>query len=305
MIEYGVRLIKGKFYALRVNNDTKLNHGSFVVVQTEKGEEVAKVFKVCSKIASVWEKHKPEFLKVIKVLNNEEIEKLKELEVLENSAFEKCLKLIDKHKLQMNLVKTKYTYDKRKITFYYTAKERVDFRELLKDLTQTFKRTRIDLRHIGVRDETSILQGVGVCGKEFCCCSFLNKFETTNIKLAKDQGLPIAPTKVSGACGRLLCCLNYEYSNYIEAAKTLPPIGTTVMTAEGLGKVCTLNFLNNMISIKFEDGKIKQFQKDEIEIVDAEVNIDVNLPMNYQIQEEIDIDIRQLEDDKNSSTGNI
>ena len=121
----------------------------------------------------------------------------------------------------------------KKITFYYTASERVDFRELLKDLTQVFKRVRIDLRHIGVRDETSIMEGTGICGRPFCCCSFLRKFESINIKLAKDQGMPIAPGKISGTCGRLLCCLNYEYSNYIEAAKDMPPLGSSVMTPEG------------------------------------------------------------------------
>ncbi len=207
----------------------------------------------------------------------------------------------------MNLTQCRITFDKRKITFYYTAPERVDFRELLKDLTQTFKRVRIDLRHIGVRDETSIMEGVGICGQEFCCCKFLKKFDSINVKLAKDQGMPIAPGKISGTCGRLLCCLNYEYSNYIEAAKGMPPIGSTVMTPDGLGKVFTLHFLNNSLDVKFEDGKIKSYTKKDIDMVDADVNVEIEAPQNVNYHDDGDenVDISQLEDDKNSSTGNI
>ncbi len=306
MIKYAVRLVKNKFYALNLKNGMNVNHGDHVVVMTDKGEEVAQVFKVCSKVSAIWEKNKPEFINVIKILNKDEVLKLGQLKEEQNIAYNKCLELISKHNLGMNLVKVKYTYDKRKITFYYTAKERIDFRELLKDLTQTFKKTRIDLRHIGVRDETSIMEGVGICGKEFCCCSFLRKFDNTNIKLAKDQNLPITPGKVSGTCGRLLCCLNYEYSNYIEAAKGMPPIGSVVMTSDGLGKVCQLNFLNSKIYVKLEDGKIKEYSKDNIEMVDTDVNIDIETPYTYTSHnDDIEIDIKQLEDDRNSSTGNV
>ena len=171
----------------------------------------------------------------------------------------------------------RYTFDRKKITFYYTAPERVDFRELLKDLTQEFKRVRIDLRHIGVRDETSILQGQGICGQDYCCCKFLKKFEQVNTKLAKDQGIPITPGKITGACGRLLCCLNYEYKNYLDAARTLPPVGSGVMTPEGVGRVFMVNFLKKTVNVKLEDGKIKEYQKEEIEMIDGEVNIDINI----------------------------
>ena len=167
---------------------------------------------------------------------------------------------------------------------------------------------RIDLRHIGVRDETSILDGVGICGRPFCCSSFLRKFATINVKLAKDQGMPIAPGKISGTCGRLLCCLTYEYANYIDAAKGMPPIGSSVMTSEGLGKVCYLQFMNGTVAVKMEDGKIKEFPKSDIEMVDADVNVEIDVPaMNNAYAEESDgsIDIKQLEDDRNSSTGNV
>ncbi len=231
-----------------------------------------------------------------------------EIKKEEVTSFFKCKELVKKHNLSMNLVQCRLTFDRRKISFYYTAPERVDFRELLKDLTQVFKRMRIDLRHIGVRDESSIMDGTGICGKPFCCSSYLRKFESINAKLAKDQGMPIAPSKISGTCGRLLCCLTYEYSNYIEAAKGMPPIGSTVMTPAGLGKVCMIQFLNNAVSVKFEDGKIKDFGKSDVEMVDANINVDINVPRitNYAPDEKVDArQLRQLEDDRNSSTGNV
>ena len=149
-----------------------------------------------------------------------------------------------------------------------------------------------------------------MCGKPFCCCSFLRKFASINVKLAKDQGMPITPSKISGSCGRLLCCLTYEYSNYIEAAKGIPPVGSTVMTPAGLGKICYIKFLNSIVAVKFEDGKIKEFTKDDIEMVDAEVNVDINASIQtiaaYDTDEKVDMrQLKQLEDDRNSSTGNV
>jgi cell fate regulator YaaT (PSP1 superfamily) len=168
---------------------------------------------------------------------------------------------------------------------------------------------RIDLRHIGVRDESSIMDGTGICGKPFCCASYLRKFESINVKLAKDQGMPITPSKISGTCGRLLCCLTYEYENYIEAAKGMPPVGSSVMTPSGLGKVCFIQFLNNSVAVKFEDGKIKEFAKEEIEMVEADVNVEIedNRISSYSTDDEkVDAkQLKQLEDDRNSSTGNV
>ena len=152
------------------------------------------------------------------------------------------------------------------------------------------------------------MDGTGICGKPFCCSSYLRKFESINVKLAKDQGMPIAPSKISGTCGRLLCCLTYEYDNYIEAAKGMPPVGSTVMTPAGLGKVCFIQFLNNSVAVKFEDGKIKEFEKTEIEMVDANINVDIDIPhiTNYAPDEKVDArQLKQLEDDRNSSTGNV
>lgn len=307
-MKFAVRYLKNTYYPLIVPETIKLEDGQMVVVRTEKGEEALKVFIVNSQIEKIWSKakNKPEALHVIRTLSQRDLQTLEDIKKEEVQAFFKCQALIKQHKLVMNLVQCRITFDKRKITFYYTAPERVDFRALLKDLTQTFTRVRIDLRHIGVRDETSILEGVGICGQPFCCSSFLRKFATINVKLAKDQGMPIAPGKISGTCGRLLCCLTYEYSNYIDAAKGMPPIGSSVMTTEGLGKVCYLQFMSGKVAVKLEDGKTKEFDKNDIEMVDADVNVEIDVPaINNYADEESSIDIKQLEDDKNSSTGNI
>ena len=307
MIKYAVNLIKNTFHPLQIAESAHVEHGQLVLVRTEKGEEVAKVFVVIPLIAKAWESKMPESVPLIRVLGQKDLETLEELKIAEAEAFKTCKELVAQHNLHMNLVQTKYTFDRRKITFYYTAPERVDFRGLLKDLTQVFKRVRIDLRHIGVRDETSLLEGNGLCGRPFCCCTFLRKFDSINIKLAKDQGMPITPGKISGTCGRLLCCLNYEYKNYIDAAKDMPPIGSGVMTPDGLGRVCSLHFLSNEIAVKTEDGKIKNFKKEEIEMVDGDVNIEIDIQDTtvYQEQSDYNVDIKQLEDDRNSSTGNV
>jgi len=320
MIKYAVKYLKNTFHPLGVSVkdgvlvDGEIKEdidGKLVLVRTEKGEEVMKAFLVNKEIASLFEKPEkmPEPFEFLRVMTQEDMMIYEELKKEEVTSFFKCKELVQKHNLVMNLVQCRITFDRRKISFYYTAPERVDFRELLKDLTQVFKRMRIDLRHIGVRDESSIMDGTGICGKPFCCSSYLRKFESINVKLAKDQGMPITPSKISGTCGRLLCCLTYEYENYIEAAKDMPPVGSTVMTPAGLGKVCFIQFLNNSVAVKFEDGKIKDFPKEDLEMVDADVNVDIEVNMinTYDDSDEkVDArQLKQLEDDRNSSTGNV
>ncbi|MEE3350221.1 MAG: regulatory iron-sulfur-containing complex subunit RicT [Candidatus Gastranaerophilaceae bacterium] len=308
-MKYAVKYIKNTFYPLIVPDTLTVEDGQLVLVRTEKGEEALKVETVNSKISEQWEKakEKPEPLTVIRVLNQRDLQTLDDIKKEEVQAFFKCQALVNQHNLVMSLVQCRITFDRRKITFYYTAPERVDFRGLLKDLTQVFTRVRIDLRHIGVRDETSLVDGVGICGRPFCCSSYLRKFATINVKLAKDQGMPIAPGKISGTCGRLLCCLTYEYDSYIDAAKGMPPIGSSVMTSDGLGKVCYLNFMSGTVAIKMEDGKVKEFPKSDIEMVDADVNVEIDVPVinNAYDDDSSGIDIKQLEDDRNSSTGNV
>ena len=307
-MKFAVKYLKNTFYPLSVPDTIKLEDGQMVLVRTEKGEEALKAFVVNSKVAKIWEEsnNKPEPFQVIRTLSQRDLQTLDDIKKEEVTSFFKCQALVEQHKLNMNLVQCRITFDRRKITFYYTAPERVDFRALLKDLTQVFTRVRIDLRHIGVRDETSIVEGTGICGRPFCCSSFLRKFATINVKLAKDQGMPIAPGKISGTCGRLLCCLTYEYSHYIDAAKGMPPVGSAVMTPDGLGKVCYLQFLSGKVAVKMEDGKVKEFLKTDIEMVDADVNVEIDIPVinSYDYENE-NIDIKQLEDDRNSSTGNV
>lgn len=310
MMQYAVKYLKNVLVPLsNVPEGLDIND-ALVLVRTEKGEEVLKAFLVCPKVAKMYEEtgKAPESFEFIRKMTQEDMMIYEEIKKEEVESFFKCKELVKKHNLSMNLVQCRLTFDRRKISFYYTAPERVDFRELLKDLTQVFKRMRIDLRHIGVRDESSVMDGCGICGKPFCCSSYLRKFESINVKLAKDQGMPIAPSKISGTCGRLLCCLTYEYDNYIEAAKGMPPVGSTVMTPSGLGKVCFIQFLNNSVAVKFEDGKIKEFPKEEIEMVDANINVDIedSRITNYVDDEKADAkQLKQLEDDRNSSTGNV
>ena len=311
-MKYAVYYLKNSFNPVNVPDNITLEHGQMILVRTEKGEEALKVTIVNNEISKIWEnsKAKPQPFEFVRIMSQRDLQTLEEIRKEEVESFFKCKALVEKHKLAMNLTQCRLTFDKRKITFYYTAPERVDFRELLKDLTQTFKRVRIDLRHIGVRDETSIMEGAGPCGQPFCCNTFKRKFEPINIKLARDQGMPISPTKISGTCGRLLCCLTYEYSNYINAAKGMPPIGSSVMTPDGLGRVCYIKFLNGTVAVKLEDGKTHEYSKSEVDMVDADVNVEIDLPIsnmnNYSQDEKVDMkQLKQLEDDRNSSTGNV
>lgn len=305
-----VKLIKNKQYPLDIPEGIEVKHNDMVIILTDKGEEAAKAYVVPPQVESILKRKKIPSVPCLRVMTQEDLLVYEEIQKMELQGYKDCNDLIKQHNLQMNLIQCKYTFDKRKVTFYYTAPERVDFRNLLKDLTRVFKRVRIDLKHIGVRDETSLCGGNGLCGRPFCCCTFKRQFDSVNIKLAHDQGMPITPSKISGTCGRLLCCLNYEYKNYIETAKEIVPIGSGVMTEDGLGKVCAINILTKKVSVKLSDGKIKEYPNDNVEMIDADVNIeiDTNAQQRYKyasMQQEEQIDIKQFEDDRNSSTGNI
>lgn len=305
MYKYGVRLLKNRLYPISVPEGTDLGRNQFVLVTTEKGQEAVKVERIPSCVANRWGMNLPQPLPFIRVMTEVDKTRLEEIGRKQNVAFNKCTTLVEKHKLPMRLVDTRYTFDEKKLTFYYTAPHRIDFRELLKDLTQTFRKIRIDLRHIGVRDETSIMGGMGMCGREFCCASFLTEFTSINIKLVRDQGMPVNPGKISGTCGRLLCCLNYEYSNYIDAAAGMPPVGSGVMTSEGLGKVAALHFLHATVVVKLEDGRVREFSKKEIEMLEEDItNIEIDYSMDYTGEDE-DVDISAFEDDDQSTTNNV
>ena len=308
MSKYAIRLLKNKYYPLITPDNIELNEGDLVIYQDEIGEDVGKVFRVNSKIQEIWDKTETEKLNFVRKLTPSDKTRLDEQKIMEEEGFKSCQEAVGQHNLKMNLTQCRYRFDRKKVTFYYTAPERVDFRGLLKDLTQIFRHIRIDLRHIGVRDEISLVQGFGICGRPFCCCSWIKKFGNVNAKLAKDQGMQLSPSKISGTCGRLLCCLNYEYSNYLEMAKNTIPIGSGVMTPDGLGRVFASNLLTEKFSVKLEDGKTKDYNRNDLEMIDGDVNIDIEIPKNqYRLEETpVDIkDIKKLEDDKNSSTGNV
>ena len=308
---FAVNIIKNKQCPLDIPENINVKHGDMVIILTEKGEEVAQAYKVPPQVESIFIRKKVPSVPLLRVMTEDDKKSYEELKTIEEQGFKDCLALIKQHNLQMNLTQCKYTFDRRKVTFYYTAPERVDFRELLKDLTKVFKRVRIDLKHIGVRDETSLCCGNGLCGRPFCCCTFKRQFDSINIKLAHDQSMPITPSKISGTCGRLLCCLNYEYKNYIETAREMVPIGSGVMTADGVGRVCGLNILTKNVSVKLTDGKIKEFPSNEVEMIDTDVNIEIDTEASsYKYASmlqsaEDNVDLKQYEDDNNSSTGNI
>ena len=187
----------------------------------------------------------------------------------EKEAYKICLEKIKKHNLEMKLIKVEYTFDNNKVLFYFTADGRIDFRELVKDLAAVFK-TRIELRQIGVRDETKILGGIGSCGRPLCCATYMPEFIPVSIKMAKEQNLSLNPTKISGICGRLMCCLNYEQSTYEDIRKRMPKVGSIVKTSEGTGEVFSNNIVKESIKVKLKKGEeevLEEFKIDNIELI--------------------------------------
>ena len=179
---------------------------------------------------------------------------------MKKKAFDTCLKKIKEHGLKMNLVEVRYIFDNSKLLFYFTADGRIDFRELVKDLASIF-RTRIELRQIGVRDEIKRIGGNGICGRELCCCSFLNNFDTVSIKMAKEQNLSLNAAKITGYCGRLMCCLRYEQNVYEDKMKNLPKLGAIVSTENGEGVVEGIEVLNDILKVKLKDEDDNYYYK--------------------------------------------
>jgi len=201
----------GKIYDF-LSNNVDLKRGDFTVIETEKGEDIAIVIVPPREISVSDEQG---MKKILRKATEEDLNRLEENRLEEQKTFEICKEMINSHDLQMKLLKSEYTLDKTRLTFYFTAEGRIDFRQLVRDLAREFK-TRIELRQVGVRDATKILGGFGICGKEFCCSTFLRKFDNISIKMAKDQNLILNPGKISGVCGRLMCCLMYEKDLYEE-----------------------------------------------------------------------------------------
>ncbi len=221
-----------------------------VIVETARGLEIGIVANGNRMVKE--SEIVPPLRPVIRIATESDIKHAEENKEKEAEAFEICKKKIAEHKLDMNLVEAEYTFDNAKLLFYFTSDGRVDFRDLVKDLASVF-RTRIELRQIGIRDEAKLLGGLGVCGRPFCCSSFLSDFVQVSIKMAKEQNFSLNSAKISGACGRLMCCLRYEHETYEEAIKKTPPLGSTVKTSAGNGVVVETNPLAEMIKVRLED----------------------------------------------------
>ncbi len=264
----GIRIKKpGKVYYFDPGK-YRYNVGDHVIVETSLGEEYAEVV-IPNKEVSEDKIVAP--LKPIKRKVTEKDRKhYEDNKRKEKEAFGIAIKNIKKHKLDMNLVDVEYKFDNSKILFYFTADGRIDFRDLVKDLAAIFKK-RIELRQIGIRDEIKRIGGNGICGRELCCCSHLSNFETVSIKMAKEQNLSLTPSKISGACGRLMCCLKYEQEVYEEKLKRLPKVGAIVKTEEGEGVVESVETLREIVRVKIEDKddniKYKKFPVEDIVII--------------------------------------
>ena len=228
----------------------KLKVGDPVIVETARGVEMGKI-TIANRMVSESE-IVPPLRQIIRPANESDITRHEENRRLEQRAAEICRQKIENHKLEMDLVSVEYTFDNSKLLFYFTAENRVDFRELVKDLASVFK-TRIELRQIGIRDEAKMMGGFGVCGRPFCCSTFLSDFVQVSIKMAKEQNFSLNSAKISGACGRLMCCLRYEHDVYEEAVAKTPSSGSYVSTPNGLGTVVETRPLAGMVSVKLED----------------------------------------------------
>lgn len=239
--------------------DIKLNDN--VIVETARGLEFGMVAMEPTLVKE--EDIIAPLKKIIRIADENDVKKHIENEKKKDRAMALCQEKVDKHNLEMKLIDVEYTFDNNKIIFYFTADGRVDFRELVKDLASVFK-MRIELRQIGVRDEAKMLGGIGSCGKSLCCSTWLADFEPVSIKMAKIQNLSLNPTKISGICGRLMCCLKYENDIYVELRKGLPDVGEKVKTPDGLAKVVDTNILESKVKVRHLTGEKDDDGKDKL-----------------------------------------
>lgn len=270
----GVRFKKaGKIYYFDPEKKW-INNGDFVIVETIRGIEYGQVV-VGPKLVKEEDIVQP-LKKVLRLATEEDIKLNNENKDKEKIAFDTCLKKIEEHELEMKLVDIEYTFDNNKVIFYFTADGRIDFRELVKDLAAIF-RTRIELRQIGVRDEAKMIGGLGPCGRQMCCSSFLGEFYPVSIKMAKEQKLSLNPAKISGICSRLMCCLNYEHQVYEENIKKLPDVGDKVqiLGTNKTGIVLDINplFVTARVNVFKGDGtnEIEEIQGDQLQVLEEGV----------------------------------
>jgi len=291
----GVRFKRvGKVYYFSPG-DLKLTEGDYVIVETSRGMEYGEVVIVDKEVSE--DDIVAPLKTVIRRATAKDDRRVEENKRKEKEALEICQKKIEKHGLEMKLVDVEYTFDNSKIIFYFTAEGRVDFRELVKDLAGVFK-TRIELRQIGVRDEAKMMGGLGPCGRACCCSSFLGDFSPVSIRMAKEQNLSLSPTKISGLCGRLMCCLNYEQEHYSQMRQRMPKVGSTVSTPDGEGVVLENNMITEMVRVKLTlpDGSVdvKNFRLDDVKF---KIPAAPPTPKEPEPEDELDEDIEALLED--------
>lgn len=263
--------------------DFDIKKGDHVIGETARGIEYGTVVGDIKELEE--EKINQPLKPVIRIAKERDDRQQADNKIKEKEAFQICLEKIKKHNLEMKLIDTEYTFDNNKILFYFTADGRIDFRELVKDLASVFK-TRIELRQIGVRDETKVLGGMGICGRALCCHTFLSEFAPVSIKMAKEQNLSLNPTKISGVCGRLMCCLKNEEETYEDLNRRLPNVGDYVTTDDGYkGEVHSVNVLRQLVKVIVDTGDEKDImeyhvdqlrfkrrhRKDKMDVNDAEL----------------------------------
>ena len=247
-------------------NGVQATRGSFAIVETARGPEFGEV-TLANRLVPTAD-IVPPLRPLLRLATKADIAHNEENTAKESEAFRICNEKIAAHKLDMKLVDAQYTFDNTKLLFYFTSAGRVDFRELVKDLASVF-RTRIELRQIGIRDEAKLIGGLGICGRALCCSGFLSDFGQVSIKMAKEQNLSLNSTKISGNCGRLMCCLRYEHKTYEEEIRLTPPVDSVVKTPDGVGTVCETSPLTGMIKVKLNDsdGLPKPYHRDTVQVL--------------------------------------
>ncbi len=251
----------GKHYDFNAR-DLDLQAGDQVVLETDRGRALATV--VLSPSENGQEESAKELKSVIRLATAEDLEMARQSASKEEEAYRFCMECIRARKMEMKLVRAEFLFDASKIVFYFTADGRVDFRELVKDLAHHFH-TRIEMRQIGVRDEAKLTGGIGVCGRELCCCTFLTDFSPVSVKMAKEQGLALNPNKISGQCGRLLCCLSYEFETYCAMKKGMPRCGRKVQVGNCQAEVVDLKVLDRKVTVRTEDGQTRELPPEDLQ----------------------------------------
>ena len=302
----GVRFRKpGKIYFFNPGK-LQISNKDFVIVETSQGEEYGEV--AIANRAMPDEKITAPLKKVIRIATDKDKKHYEDNKKKEKEAFDICLKKIKEHNLEMTLTDVEFKFDNSKVLFYFTADGRIDFRDLVKDLAAIFK-TRIELRQIGVRDEVKRIGGNGICGRELCCCSFLGNFEAVSIKMAKEQNMSLNPSKISGNCGRLMCCLKYEQDVYEEKLNRIPGIGAIVKTEDGEGTVDGVETLKERLRVKLKDSDgefyYKKYDAKDVKIIKNVTNNDIDPEEKKHMKELEELEKLEKMDEDNATDDEI